>query len=91
MKQRLVRVDPLCAARVAALLTFLPGLAVLPFLHLAFVAEPERLGFSGTVVFLIPVLISGLAFALAAIGCFLFNWLASRFGGLEIELRDVGR
>ncbi len=89
MRQRLVRVDPLCAARVIALLYFVLGLLALPFLYLGFVVSPEGVGFSPGVILLEPLLFSGFGFASTALGCGLFNALAHRFGGLEIELAEV--
>ncbi len=87
MKHRLMRVDPLCAARVIALLFFLVGVGVLPFLYYGFVLTPEGIGFSSTVVLIEPVLLSGLGFTMTLLTCVLFNWLTGRFGGLEIELQ----
>lgn len=89
MKQRVVRVDPLSAARVVALLYFIIGVIALPFLYLGFVVTPTGLGFSPGLVFLEPFLLSGIGFASTALACALFNSLAGRFGGLEIDLRDV--
>lgn len=89
MKQRLVHVDPLCAARLGGLMGLLVGLLALPFLYLRLVVRPEGLGFSAGVVLLEPLLVSGIGFAFAVSGCLLFNWLAARFGGLEVEFRDA--
>lgn len=89
MKQRLVHVDPLCAARLGGLMGFLLGLMALPFIYLSFVVRPERLGFSAGLVLLEPLLVSGIGFAFAVLGCLLFNWLAARFGGLEVEFREL--
>lgn len=88
MRQRITRVDPLGAARLAALLHFLIGLMILPFLYFAFVLTPTGIGFSAAMVLLVPVLLGGFAFALASVGCLLFNWLAGRYGGLEIEMAE---
>ena len=90
MKQRLVHVDPLCAARLGAALSFTFGLLALPFLYYTFVVAPVGLGFSPLVVLLAPFLLAGLGLATAALACGLFNGLAARFGGLEVDFRDVG-
>jgi hypothetical protein len=86
VKQRLVRIDPLAAARVVGLLYFLIGLLALPFVYFMFVLTPEGIGFSPTIVLLEPFLLSGVGYASTAVGCVLFNWLAGRLGGLEVEL-----
>ena len=85
MKQRLVRIDPLSAARVVGLLYFLVGLLALPFVYSMFVLTPEGIGFSPTIVLVEPFLLSGIGYASTAAGCVLFNWLAGRLGGLEVE------
>lgn len=85
MKQRLVRIDPLSAARVVGLLYFLVGLLALPFVYSMFVLTPEGIGFSPTIVLVEPFLVSGVGYATTAVSCVLFNWLAGRFGGLEVE------
>lgn len=90
MRQRLVHVDPLCAARLGAALALTFGLLALPFLYYAFVVAPVGIGFSPLVVLLSPVLLAGLGLTAAALACGLFNWLAARFGGLEVDFRDVG-
>lgn len=89
MKHRLVRVDPLCAARLVALLYFVFGLAALPFLYFVFVLTPEGIGFSAGVVLLEPLLLSGFGFATTVVACMTFNALAGRFGGLEVEFAEV--
>ncbi|HEX5005041.1 MAG TPA: hypothetical protein VFV65_06980 [Gemmatimonadales bacterium] len=90
MKYRLVHVDPLCAARLVAVLCFVVGIAVLPFLYYGFVVAPQGRGFSRLVILLTPFLLAGCGLALSAIASGLFNWLAGRFGGLEVELLDLG-
>jgi len=85
MKSLPVQVDPFRAARVVAVLFFLVGLAVLPFLYYDLVVTPERLGFSKLIVFMVPFLISGIGFAATAIGCVAYNWWVGKAGGARGE------
>lgn len=90
MKYHLVRIDPFRAARMAAAMYFLVGLAILPILYFAYVIAPEGIGFSATVILVSPFLTAGLGFASTALGCVFYNWLVGHLGGFEIELhRDA--
>jgi hypothetical protein len=86
MKYHLVRIDPLRAARVAALMYFVVGLAILPVLYFVYVLAPEGIGFSTGMVLLSPFLTAGVGFASTAFGCLVYNWLAKHIEGFEIEL-----
>lgn len=90
MKYHLVRIDPFRAARIAAAMYFLVGLAILPFLYFAYVIAPDGLGFSRTVILLSPFLTSGLGYATTTLGCFFYNWVAVRLGGVEMDLSHQG-
>jgi hypothetical protein len=90
MQYHLVRIDPFRAARVAAALYFLVGLAILPFLYFAFVVAPDGLGFSASIILLFPFFISGMGFASTALGCYLYNRVAARLGGFEVHLHEQG-
>jgi hypothetical protein len=61
----------------------------LPFLYYKFILTPRQLGFSWGLIALVPFFLGGVGYAVTALGCFLFNALAARFGGLEIELVDL--
>jgi hypothetical protein len=91
MKYHLVRIDPFRAARVAAAMYFLVGLAILPFLYFAFVMAPDGIGFSRGVILLSPFLTSGIGYASTAVVCFVYNWLAGRLGGFEVDLHHQER
>jgi hypothetical protein len=86
MKHRLVRIDPLQAAKISAALYFLLGLLVTPFFYFSYVVAPEGLGFAPGFVFGLPFLYAGVGFAFTALGCGLYNALARWLGGVEIEL-----
>ena len=47
-------------------------------------------GFSKLVVLLIPPFVAGMAFASTALGCVIYNWLAGKMGGVEVELDQGG-
>lgn len=86
MKCHLVLIDPFRAARVAAAMYFLVGLAILPFLYFAFVLAPDGIGFSRGIILISPLLTSGIGYASTAVVCFFYNWLAGRLGGFEVDL-----
>jgi len=84
-----MRIDPLQAAKMAAVLYFLVGLLVTPFLYYAYVISPEGLGFGPGFVLSLPFLYAGIGFAFTALACGCYNLLARRMGGIEIELSDA--
>jgi len=86
MKYHLTRIDPFRAARVAAAMYFLVGVAILPFLYLAFVLAPTGIGFSAGMILLSPFLTAGLGFASTALGCVVYNWVTRHVGAFEIDL-----
>jgi hypothetical protein len=83
---RLVRVDPLQAAKIAAALYFLVGLVVTPFVFYAYVISPVGIGFSPRFVLGLPFLYAGVGFAFTALASATYNALARWLGGVEIEL-----
>jgi len=89
MAQRLTRIDPLQAAKMAAVLYFLLALLVTPLLYYAYVISPEGLGFGPGFVLGLPFLYAGIGFAFTALACGCYNMLARRMGGIEIELSDA--
>jgi len=88
MAQRLTRIDPLQAAKIAGVLYFLVGLLATPFFYYAYVISPEGLGFGPGFVLGLPFLYAGIGFAFTALACGCYNILARRLGGIEIELSD---
>jgi hypothetical protein len=86
MVHRLVRVDPLQAAKISAALYFLVGLLVTPFFYFSYVIAPAGLGFTPGLIVGLPFLYAGVGFAFTALGCAVYNALARRLGGVEIEL-----
>lgn len=46
------------------------------------------LPFTGIFFVFLPVIYGGLAFVMTAIGCLLYNFVAGRFGGIEVEIES---
>jgi hypothetical protein len=73
MTQRIRRIDPLSAARIAAVLYGLMGLVFIPFVLVMRSFVPTDQAMPG--------------FVLTLIGAALYNVVAGLVGGLEIELQ----
>jgi hypothetical protein len=44
------------------------------------------LPFAGIIFVFLPFVYGGLSFVMTAIGCLLYNFVAGRFGGIEVEI-----
>ncbi len=88
MNRTIVRIAPFPAARIAAIIYFALGLIVMPFLVVpglfgggdAESTLPDAIG--------IPLLYALSAFVGTVLICWLYNWLAPRVGGVELEVED---
>jgi hypothetical protein len=85
MRHRLIRVAPLSAAKIAAVMYGVLSLALVPFFML-----PALFGAQGAPPLWAPILFIppyvGMGFVMTAIGVWLYNVIAARLGGLEITL-----
>jgi hypothetical protein len=74
-------------AKVLGLLYGIMGLFVVPLILMAGMFAPNRQGNLGVGFALaVPVLYGFMGFVFTAIGCALYNWVASLVGGIEIKL-----
>jgi len=73
-------------AKVVALLYALMALILVPFLIALSMASPEkdRLGLGFALA--LPVIYGVVGFIVTAIGCAMYNWLATKVGGIEITV-----
>ena len=86
MRQRLVRIEPRSAAKIAGAMYFALGLLVIPF-FLAMGISNGRWDWSDVAFALAAPLVYGLmGVLLGAGGGWLYNRIARWFGGLEVTL-----
>lgn len=88
MAHRIQRFEPLQTAKVLGILYAIMGAVVAPFFILATMLTPEASAAGLGIGFAIALpLLYGLFGALAtAIGCLLYNLVASWVGGIEVDL-----
>ena len=86
MVQRLNRFSVGQTAKVLGVLYGLMGLIFLPFFLLAAVYAPGETTFGVGFAIALPVIYGVCGFIFAAIGCALYNLVAGRVGGIEVQL-----
>lgn len=87
MTYKLVRVDPHQAGVVAGIIYAILGVLFLPFLLLGTLASnqsPIGPGFA----FAVPILYGVAGYIGTLLGCFLFNQVARRMGGITFSFTD---
>ena len=89
MHQQIIRISIRQTSKVLAVLYGLMGLVLLPVFVLASFAGPddERLGIGLAVA--LPLLYAVLGYVFVAIGSAVYNFVASRVGGIEIVMKAV--
>jgi hypothetical protein len=76
-------------AKVFAVLMALSSLVmVIPFMLIVSMGAPEG-AFPLFMLFVFPLMYLVLGYVMIAIGCWLYNWIAKRMGGLEFESRSI--
>lgn len=92
MVQRLSRFSVGQTAKVLGLLYGLMGLIFLPFFVLATMYSSGGDSFGVGFALVLPILYGVFGFIFTAIGCALYNWVARKVGGIELDLdTEVGR
>lgn len=86
MKHRIRRIDPLQAAKMAAVLYAIMGLLLAPIFVLAAKAAPNAPGFGVGLAIAMPIFYGAIGFIFTAIGAALYNVVAGWIGGIEMDL-----
>lgn len=90
---QLKKVGVLSAAKISAFIQGVIGILVIPIFLLVGAAQMAALpagnrwmgGFSMLFALILPFLYAAMGFIFGAIAAFIYNWVAGRFGGLELE------
>ena len=95
MKTQVTRISVLQTSKVLALVSPIFGLfhagvgMVLIIVAVGLIANEQREGAGllvpGVILFLMPVLMFFMTFIFTALGSLLYNWIASKAGGIEFE------
>lgn len=86
MKRQITRISPLQTAKVLAVLWFIMTipLVLLTALPMMFGPGPKPPVFGGFMLAM-PFLYAVFGFIFAAVGAWVYNWVASKIGGVEFE------
>ena len=90
MRQQIVRLSVHQTSKVLAALYALMGLVLVPFFLVVGAASPEGAGFGLGFALLLPVIYGAFGYVFVALGCWLYNVVASRVGGIELVLAADG-
>jgi hypothetical protein len=91
MRQQITRLSPIQTAKVMAALYGLMGFIFLPLFFFAMRLGPEETRPAGLVLLMAPLAYAAFGFIFVAIGCLLYNFVASFTGGIEVDLEPSGR
>jgi hypothetical protein len=86
MRQQIQRLSPFQTAKVMAALYGLMGFIFLPFIYFAMGFAPNANRPGGWFLILIPLAYAAFGFVFVAIGCLLYNFVATFTGGIEVDL-----
>lgn len=86
MRQQIVRLSVHQTSKVLAALYALMGLVLVPLFLLVSFASPEGAGVGLGFALLLPLIYGALGYVFVALGCWLYNVVASRVGGIEMVL-----
>ena len=89
MKKQISRISVAQTSKVAALLYVIFSLlyTLIGILMVAFGGSPMKV--VGFIYIFMPVLAGTLGYLFAALGCWLYNVVAKKVGGVEFEVTDV--
>jgi hypothetical protein len=94
MTQRIRSISVGQAAKVFGILYGLMGLILIPFFWIVIAAAPKEAGspfaFGVGVLIFIPVFYAIIGFIGTAIACAVYNWVAGKVGGIEVQLDGEG-
>lgn len=90
MAQRITRFSVAQTAKMLGVLYALGGVLLVPIFFLAALAAPKPGNPGALFALVLPVLYGVCGFIFTAIGCLLYNVVASWIGGIEVELETDG-
>lgn len=91
MRQQIVRLSPLQTAKVMAALYGLMGFIFIPIFYFAMGLAPNANRPGAWFLVVVPLAYAAFGFLFVAIGCLLYNFVATFTGGIEADLAPVGR
>ena len=91
MRQQITRLSPIQTGKVMAALYGLMGFIFLPLIFFAMRLGPEETRPAGIFLLLAPLAYAAFGFVFIAIGCLLYNFVASFTGGIEVDLEPTER
>ena len=91
MHQSVVRIPPGQAAKVFGIIYFVLGILFLPFFILPVLLGASQQPFALAFGLLMPIFYAVVGFVATAFFCWLYNVVASRVGGVQIELMSESR
>lgn len=86
MRQQIVRLSPVQTAKVMAALYGLMGFIFIPFFYFAMGLAPGGTRPGAWFLILAPLAYAAFGFVFVAIGCLLYNFVATFTGGIEVDL-----
>jgi len=91
MRQQITRLAPVQTAKVMAALYGLMGFIFIPVAYFAMGFAPNEARPGGWFLILVPLAYAAFGFVFVAIGCLLYNFVASFTGGVEVDIEPASR
>ena len=91
MRHQITRLSPVQTAKVMAALYGLMGFIFIPFIYFAMGLAPGETRPGGIFLILAPLAYAAFGFVFIALGCLLYNFVASFTGGIEVDLEPSER
>ena len=88
MKRRIDEISPQAASKIMAILYFTFTLLFVPIGLIMVVAGKAQFT-AGLFFIFAPVIYGAIGYILVYIGCWVYNFIAKRFGGMEFTVSDV--
>ena len=86
MRQQIVRLSPFQTAKVMAGLYGLMGFIFIPIMYFAMGLAPGGTRPGSWFLILVPLAYAAFGFVFVAIGCLIYNFVATFTGGIEVDL-----
>ena len=91
MRQQLMRLSPVQTAKVMAALYGLMGFVFVPFFYFLMGRAPNANRPGAWFLIVVPLGYALFGFIFVAIGCLVYNFVATFTGGIEVDLAPTGR